>query len=129
MRKLWIVSAILIAVTLSILALSHSQVKSFTESGDGVDVVVYNRFPSNSSEAPNFTEDTVAATNLRGTVWLDASRLNRTEMQDYCDRMVLKNIFRPMGELTEQWYIDVAEKDDREVCVQAVEKAEENGFL
>jgi len=129
MRKLWIISAIILAVALSILALSQPPVKSFTVSGDGTDVMVYNRFPSNTSEAPNFTEDMVAATNLRGTVWLDASRLNKTTMQDYCDRMVLKSIFRPMGELTEQWYIDVAEKTDEKICVEATNQAEENGFL
>lgn len=123
MRKLFIISAIFIAVAFTALALHEEPVKSFTVSGDGADIVVYNHFPD------RFNETTVAATNMRGTVWLDASRLNKTEMRDYCDRLVLKNMFRPVPEITEQWYIDVAEKDDREVCVEAVNQSEENGFL
>lgn len=123
------ISAIILAVALAAVATYQEPVEKFTVTGDGQDVVVYNRFPDNSTPGTNFSEDMVAATNLRGTVWLETQNVNASEMQEYCDEMLLKNIFRPLGELTDEWYKAVAEKNDQQVCIDAVEKAEANGFL
>lgn len=123
MRKLYWTDALLLAaliLAVAATAMIKPPVENFTVSGDGQDVVVYNRFPD------NFSDNTIAANNGKNTVWLDASKMNASEMQDNCDYLVLRNTFRPMGELTDEWYWAVAEKNNQEVCEEAVSRAESN---